>query len=987
MMGECHYHLGNYAEAVALYEQSLSLYLEHQSDGWQSRLEADSVTVQPNNTAVAQARISWGASRRGRGVARLPSTFKMLFGRLDAVRAFQEGGVFQRPEYKQVNVTEIMRCVALCLHRRRVIKGPIAKYDPLSTALVRGFNSGPVGDGSVLGSYNGVCLGIAYATIEDWKRAGTTLNRSLSLNGGLDHPLTPVGLLEAAYIGLAIDNDRVAAELSLESSYSAAVFDQYDIVAEALSLGTMVHLKTAKSPYPPLQNVAGWAKVNNADQLQATAIIRLAECYSESGNITASENTLARTNSVINRRNSLANCTINARLKYVTALNQFLSADFAAGQKSLSAALAHFSSGSLWIYRLKLASNLAASGNASARQLDQLYGALLRDPTDADWKIDPFETIAYLASPHVKLMEQWFEIVVARRNFKKAFEIAELARRHRFFATLPMGGRLMAFRWVIHAPKSALNENALAQRANFLNRNSAYRKSIERTNEIQELLKQIPLDSEPKSDDANEQAELLDELNKISTAQENVLASNALRREPSELVFPPSFTETQIRDALRPDQLALVTFATASGYHFFIVDQSSVQYTGFSKARDLQRTVAKWLKQLGATGVTVDQKLISDTQWKTTGKEISDFLFAKIVAEQWDATKELIVVPDGALWYLPFEALMMGEDDDQSLLSEMVNIRYSPTVSLAFGGQRPITPADNLVTIASRLSPKTEIELTNSQYDQWIDPLPESIKFESFRQSSNLLGNQIDQLLDWSYIKATRGRALATVPISIEKSNADDGSLNAWMTLPWGAPQHLILPGYQSPGITLKGRPPGIDMFLTTTGLMAAGSRSILISRWNTAGKTAFQLTGNYASSHQTDGIGKAIAESRKLVRETDLDFANEPRYRSKGDEPAIKTEHPFFWASHMLLAIPDETEPKIRPYKKQSGGSTGLAPAADNGLPKVPQANEKVEADEPEKKTEDAETEKNAETIEVVDEPKAAEPLEATEETETADE
>jgi len=906
----------------------------------------------------------------------------MLFGRLDAVRAFQEGGVFQKPEYKQVNVTEIMRCVALSLHRRRVIKGPIAKYDPLSTALVRGFNSGPVGDGTVLGCYNGVCLGIAYATVEDWKRAGTMLNQSLSLNGGLDHPLTPVGLLEAAYIGLAINNDRVAAELSLESSFSAAAFNQYDIVAEALSLGTMVHLKTSKSPYPPLQNVASWAKANRADQLQATAIVRLAECYSESGNITASDNTLARTKGVINRRNSLANCTISARLKYVTALNRFLSADFAAGQKSLSAALAHFSSGSFWIYRLKLASNLAASGNASARKLDQLYGALLRDPIDNDWKIDPFETIAYLASPHVNLMEQWFEIVVARRNFKKAFEIAELARRHRFFASLPLGGRLMAFRWVMHAPESALNENALAQRANFLNRNGDYRKSIERTTEIQTLLKQIPLNSEPKSDDANEQAKLLGELSEIAIAQENVLASNALRREPAELVFPPRFTEGQIRAALRPDQLALVTFATASGYHFFIVDQSSIQYTGFQKTRDLQRTVAKWLKQLGATEIAVDQKQITDVQWKTTGKEIFDFLFAKIVAEQWNATNELVVVPDGALWYLPFEALIMGEGDDQSILSEKINIRYSPTVSLAFGGQRPVTSVENLVAIASRLSPKTEIELTNSQYDQWIDPMPESVKFESFRQSSNLLGNQIDQLLDWSYIKSTRGKALSTVPISIEKSNVDDGSLNAWMTLPWGAPQHLILPGYQSPGITLKGRPPGVDMFLTTTSLMASGSRSILISRWNTAGKTAFQLTGNYASSHKADGTVKAIANSRKLVRETDLDSANEPRYRSKGDQPKIKTEHPFFWASHMLLAVPDETEPKIRPYKKQANGSTRLAPAADVDLPKTPQAKKKIETDKPETKNEDTDSKEESD-----EEPNAEETLEPNEEQEADDE
>jgi len=150
----------------------------------------------------------------------------------------------------------------------------------------------------------------------------------------------------------------------------------------------------------------------------------------------------------------------------------------------------------------------------------------------------------------------------------------------------------------------------------------------------------------------------------------------------------------------------------------------------------------------------------------------------------------------------------------------------------------------------------------------------------------------------------------------------------------------MILPGYQSPGISLKGRNVGSDMFLTTIGLMAAGSRTILINRWNTAGKTSFQLTGTYAAKLKSDGNAAALNQARQLVRESDLDLANEPRLKAKGVEEAIKAEHPFFWASPILLGVPDDSEPKIQSglRKKRSPG-TALRPG---GAPQPPKAEPK---------------------------------------------
>ena len=913
MQAECFYHMGNYAEAIELYERALRLYLNHQNTSWQSDIIPASIQFQRDTSAISRARITWGSSKRIKGVANVADSFQVRFNLGFGVAGVQDGNALlrQREENRVVNVTEIMRCVSLCLHRRRFIKGPTTKIDPLTSRLVAGLKNG-VAKGSVLGCYNGICLGIAYASQEEWAKASSTIKQSLELPGGLDHPLTPVGLLELAYIGLSIEKDPEAAELALEASYSAAIFDQYDLVAEALSLGTMLHLKRNRSAYLPLRNSIAWARQNDAALLEATSIVRLAECLSEAGELNLSQQTLNQSSRVINSRNDLPRAVIGARAKYVTALNLFLAADFSGGSKVLNAAMSHFNKGSLWVYRLQLA-NILAAGGATARQIDQLYNTLLHDPTELDWQLDPFEAITFLATPHVASMERWFDTAVARRDMRQAFKIAELTRRHRFFAALPMGGRLMAFRWLLHAPDSALSQSALKQRTNFLARNPNYKASIEQVAELTKKLKEIPLDVEPKSEDDIQRTKLMKELAQLSATQETILASNSLRREPADMVFPPSYTETQIRYTMRPDQMALVTMATSSGYHIFMLNQKSLQYVNFIKTRVMHREISRWLKDLGGNQASVDIKQVTSQDWHKNSKVIADELFSKILTDQWSGVKEIIIVPDGALWYLPFEALLVGPDGDRKLLSEKVNIRYCPTASLAFGGQRPVQDLSNLLVLTGNLSPKTDAELATAEYEKLLDPLPEAQEWKSVRQPSSLWGAQIDQLLAWTFIRSAKSGPLQTAPLSTEQQKLDDGSLHAWMKLPWGAPQHMILPGYQSPGIGIRGNNIGNDLFLTTMGLMAAGSRTILISRWNTAGKTSFELSGNYAVKLKSEGNFAALAQARKLVRESDLDLENEPRLRPGKVKEAIKAEHPFFWASSMYLGIPDNSEPKIR--------------------------------------------------------------------------
>ncbi len=913
MIGECYYHMGNYAQAVEMYEQSLQLYLTYQQESWQGRIQLPP-TIQASNTAVTRSQINWATPSRTGLIANVPDTYQVLFGRLDADRVLQQGGVVQNAEMKQVDLNEIFRCLALCLHRRRVIKGPTAKLDPLSSQLVSGLGTAPIANGTIIGAYNGVLLGIAQATMEDHSAATRTLKSALQFGNRMDHPLTPVALLELAQLGVATDNHAVASQLALEAAFSAGVFNQFDLVAEALTLGADLHLRTSRTVYPPLVNAIGWAQRKDARLLQASMIVKLAECHAEAGDTVASINILRQTGNVIDRRSTLGAAVISARLKYVTALNQFGSADFDDGMQTLAAALKHFQTGSFWLYRLGLADTLVASNKINARQADQLYQLLLKDPQPADWELDPMEAIAFLATPHVGAMERWFEIVVARRDYRRALEIGEMIRRHRFFSTLPLGGRLMAFRWVMQAPDEALTDNAQKQRTSFLNRNAAYRTLMVRSKQMLDEVNALPLQPDAESDEARNQARLIKQLAEVSILEEAVLASNALGREPSDLVFPPSYPIKQIQTAIAPNQFALVSLATDSGYHLFLVGRGSVVYNQFVPTRNMIRAVGRWLKELGVTENVIEPEFLAEEDWKVTARGLANQFFPDTSGSDWDQFAELVVVPDGALWYVPFEALLVGEEDDEKLLSQRVNIRYSPTLGLAFGAQRPVREIEKTAVVLGRIHARVDDELVNTQFEELTNKLPEAKQLDRVAQSSNVLGATLDQLMVWSAIKPVRGSFYQFAPMQLG-TERQEGTLSAWMQLPWVGPEHIILPAYHAEGLSLRGRP-GTEMFLTTMGMMASGTRSILISRWNTGGKTALQLSGQYLEKMKPDGINKAIFDARQAIRESDLDVANEPRMKVDSDAPELKAEHPFFWASHMLLAIPDGTGLKVAPQQ-----------------------------------------------------------------------
>lgn len=177
-------------------------------------------------------------------------------------------------------------------------------------------------------------------------------------------------------------------------------------------------------------------------------------------------------------------------------------------------------------------------------------------------------------------------------------------------------------------------------------------------------------------------------------------------------------------------------------------------------------------------------------------------------------------------------------------------------------------------------------------------------------------------------------------------------TIQGWMSLPWFGPEHIVMPGFNSDGgSSLRSKQKGVDLFLTTCGLMAAGTRTILISRWRTGGANSLALTRNYAARLPKQTGSQALRESIAVARELELNYENEPRVRAKKSDPVLKAEHPIFWAGNMLLAIPDDappvaeqTEMEVKEAEKndmETKADPEVAANADEPMAEEPKAEE----------------------------------------------
>ena len=187
-----------------------------------------------------------------------------------------------------------------------------------------------------------------------------------------------------------------------------------------------------------------------------------------------------------------------------------------------------------------------------------------------------------------------------------------------------------------------------------------------------------------------QQKELLAELAQVSAAQEVLLQVMSLDRIPSELAFPPLRETKDIQQQLPEGTLVFTYLATSRNVYGFALSRDRYGYFKLPQPAKVKADVTEMLRQMGHADRSqpVAAGDLSANGWHAAAERLVKQLTNDVKPEEWAKYREIVIVPDGVLWYLPFETLPVPAGSGNSIpLLMHVPIRYAPTLALAVPDQ------------------------------------------------------------------------------------------------------------------------------------------------------------------------------------------------------------------------------------------------------------------------------------------------------------
>jgi hypothetical protein len=484
-----------------------------------------------------------------------------------------------------------------------------------------------------------------------------------------------------------------------------------------------------------------------------------------------------------------------------------------------------------------------------------------------------------------------------------------------------------------------LGKSGLRQRAALLEKYPQLTSLAAESQRIRDQLRQVPV-LPTEQDQIERQRDLAGALGKVSSAQERLLREIALRRDPSRLVFPPQASGQAIRQAVPRNEAVLVFVTTGRHWHAFLLRRSGMVDWSIKAPRQVRREMVNLLRALGNSDrrAALSTRQLSDQSWRETAGQLWDLLVGDLPADTWEGLEELVIVPDGVLWYLPFEILHPPEGEQRVSLFSRTRIRYAPLAALSIGDRRGRAASLSTVFVAGRLQAGEDPQQNKELFEYWQEVLPNLQALTAApRGASALLAGNWDRLVVWDDLDEIKG---GSSPYSWSPAQVDRGqprsSLGEWMQMPWGAPDQIVLPGFHTAAERgLRGSATGHEVFLSICGLMSTGTRTILLSRWPVGGSTTRLLTREFVQELPHLTAAEAWRRSVELVRASEVDPFEQPRLKAGAADEVITADHPFFWAGYLLVdtgAVPDEPVPPRNDEGSDLSDERGVdAPAGDD--------------------------------------------------------
>ncbi|MEI6239002.1 MAG: CHAT domain-containing protein [Planctomycetia bacterium] len=919
-VGEANYELGRFREAIAAYDEALLLWATY--GDW---LLAVQFPQQPLRGLAQQRVATWGRSQRTTAPAAIPDPLTIRQGGADPQQVLKQGGVLTSPADYPIRPQEIVRSLVISLYRRAEILGELARdgaaLDDAAKALIRR----PAPPNHWSQSWIDVSLGVAYWAQGKADQATPLLNRGLIAANQFDHPLTSWGLIVLGRIALDADQPAAALKYFEEATYTAADYGDARALEEAFRLAFTAHMAAGTGAMPPAFGLASeWARAN-LPAMRARLLAMQAEGLAVAGNLKAASAALDEIDGRL-LRGDFGRGTCGIQAAYAAALVAYRSGEIASGDTQLDRALSLAQPRTPKLFQTARLVELVMGGatTISDRQADALFTKLLGDPAPRDFTLDPVGTLATMSAPRREAFEAW--LAPASRRGHDAFLAAGEARlRSHWLSSQPLGGRRTALETLAGAAPEVLPRAAAARRAALLARHPDFARVLD------EAAKQRPALIAALAAPAGGPAQDVgwDSYAALGRQQRQFIAALAASREPTTLDFPPLDAPADVRRRL-PDRHLILSFQwTAAGLAGFLESNARVATWQIKRPVALAKEIAGLTKAIGIVDAVapVSTERMLETEWPAAAERVERLLFENSKVSLGSGVEELVIVPDGLLWYLPFELLPVGSarevavDDPaagsagpRALLRDACRIRYAPTRSLAVRRFEPAAVDGMLGVQAVRPFRGDRPEVGAAVTARFAEAFDRVVSL-SAAGSAALAASLCDRLVLADELVGDG--PIAERPLAVNVSGKPGFTFGDWLSPPPKRPQLVIVPGLQTEmadGLAKLPARPGDDLFVAATDLLAAGATTAVVSRWRVGGKLAVDLVEEFLrdldvepdADDEAPQVRSRVAASWQravdVVTAEEPDVAREPRVKQSPGAVLGDAKHPFFWAGYVLV-------------------------------------------------------------------------------------
>lgn len=896
MLGECLYQAGDLPAAIENFDIALALTIRHR--GWLSALTWNDLMSAPQRQPDMAA--TWAAPNVP-AIYPLPNRLSISTGNADLLSQARRGGAVESARLTRIDAVEVMRGIAISLYRRKVIFGEISGEFEIANQTLEAIRypkdlNIPIAR-AMIGSMR-ACGKFAAGDVEG---LASDVGESALTPAGV-HPLSPIILLAGARQAAMSDNYAAAVPLAIRAAASASALGQPEWVGEALAIA------------------AGCADANTARQVQASATAA-ATAHQRRGPIASVGSLAAACDAAMTAGDVNTATRLLEQLRAALAQRDMQQPRWAAYGEYLTAVVTAGSGGSIGgdtpviddsitrmlafasgnnagirrnggarrgrimpatprLYQLAMINADNRGRGAMGRAVEQRLANYVAEPSAAVWRNDPVDAIAYLSFDRSGLIADQIAAAIKRNAPLDVLVHCDALVRNRFIMSLPLGGRVQQVRAIASKDKSLLTPAAIDLR----------------DKPPTQLQGMVAILAAPTP--APGSAELLQR----GRGLESLASQVALSRRQLPSTAPRPLTDSKELEKLPPGHALLTYTEVAGALIATLTVGKDTKMWNIPTARQLPGDISKLIKGIGAGGRPAATRLDDNEQWKSDAATIRRKLFPNEYLDSMDAIEHLIIVPDGQLWYLPFELLPVG-DENATLMGDKISIRYAPTAGSAIHASA-IMNADKPIGTAAQLffSPR-DGNLNTSLVNRII----ESIKLHQPIPTEPVTpSNQLGQIVGFygvlGAVTPDPAKPLLTNVSGYDK-DLTTASLAAWMRLPSNVPSGIYLPGYRTAagGAQLGD---GRELFMTLTALHVAGVRDVVISRWPVGGESTAILSKEFLQELAFEGIDPAWRRAIQTLRRTTLAPESEPLLGAKDQKrDELTGEHPLFWSGYMLVS------------------------------------------------------------------------------------